>query len=370
MQMLGVFPDVHLEYQNANSMQRLKNLVSTPTVKLQDVAERLGVSIATVSRALAGSDLISSTTREAVQVAAAEIGYRLPTQGRKVRKSATRLVGVVVGALHNQFMTRLLEHLHDALQEAGYQVTLLIDSMSDPQSLQAFRPLIDGYLDGMIFATATLDSPVVRELKRRGIPVVLVVRSVDDAGTDTVEIDNVQAGAEAARHLVDLGHRDIGLVMGPENTSTSRDRVAGALQCLERAGIPNERVPLVWGDYTTESGYSGALQLLQQPAPVTAIAAGNDTIAFGVLEAAKRNGVSVPGQLSVIGFDDSPIAGSPLIGLTTICQPVEALARTAARRLVEKMHSGRLGTTTHDILPVQLIRRETTGVPLLNKRAS
>lgn len=343
-------------------MQTKITFRSAPTVKLQNVAEHLGVSISTVSRALAGSDLISSATREAVQMAAAEIGYRVPTQGRKVRKSATRLVGVVVGALHNQFMTRLLEHLHDALQEAGYQVILLIDSMSNPHSLQAYRPLIDGYLDGMIFATATLDSPVVRELKRRGIPVVLVVRSVDNGGADTVEIDNVQAGAEAARHLFDLGHRNIGLVMGPKNTSTSRDRVAGALQWLERAGIAKHQVHLVWGSYTTESGYSGALGLLQQPLPVTAIAAGNDTIAFGVLEAAKRSDVSVPERLSVIGFDDSPLAGSPLIGLTTICQPVEALAKTAARRLVEKMQSGRLQSITHDVLPVLLIKRDTTAI--------
>jgi LacI family transcriptional regulator len=271
------------------------------------------------------------------------------------------MVGVVVGALHNRFMTLLLEHLHDALQESGYQVTLLIDPMSDPAQLLAFRPLIDGYLDGLIFATATLDTPIVAELKRRGIPMVLVVRSVDGVEVDTVEIDNVYAGMEAARHLHSLGHRRIGLVMGPDNTSTSRDRAEGSLRWLEQAGIPREAVPLVWGEYTTESGYSSALKLLVGDQPVTAIAAGNDTIALGVLEAAKRRGISVPGQLSVIGFDDIPMAGSPLVGLTTIRQPVEAMARTAARRLIERIRSGGLAPVAHDMLPVHLIRRDTTG---------
>jgi len=331
------------------------------TVSLRDVAHRAGVAVSTVSRALAGSDLISTATRDAVLAAAAEMGYRLPAQGLKARRTATRLVGVVVDALHNRFITHLLEHLHEALGQAGYHVTLLIDSMADPKSLLALRPLIDGYLDGLIFSTATLDSPIVAELQRRSIPVVLVVRSVNDARVDIVEIDNKHAGAQAARHLFELGHRHIGLVMGPANTSTSRDRAEGCLDWLAQAGIAREQVPVVWGDYTSDSGLAGALQVLHLHLPVTAIMAGNDTIAFGVLEAAKQSGIAVPRSLSVIGFDDDPLAGSAMIGLTTIGQPVEALARTAARRLVEKMRSGRLGACSRDVLPGQLIQRATTG---------
>ncbi len=296
-----------------------------------------------------------------VQAAASELGYRLPTQGRKVRKSATKIVGLVIGALHNRFMTVLLEHLHDELRESGYHVTLIIDSMNEASSLQTLRPLIDGFLDGLIFATASLDSPVVAELKRRGIPLVLVVRSVDEPGVDTVEIDNSHAAAEAARHLHELGHRSIGIVMGPRDTSTSRDRAEGALQWLEKHGIPRKDVPIIFGEYTTESGYSSTVSLLAQPKPVSAIIAGNDTIAMGVLDAAKRRGVAVPRQLSVIGFDDIPLAGSPLLALTTIRQPVEAMARTAARRLVERMRGDRFSPATLDILPIQLIQRDTTG---------
>ncbi|MGF6774132.1 LacI family transcriptional regulator [Paraburkholderia sp. GAS199] len=330
-------------------------------VRLEDVAERLGLSISTVSRALAGHPAISSETRSAVQTVAAELGYRIPSQGRSTRKSATKLIGVVVGALHNRFMTLLLTHLHDALLEFDYQITLMIDSMNDPENLLAFRPLIDGYLDGMIFATATLDSPVVAEMQRRGIPLVLVVRSVDNVRVDTVEVDNVHAGTIAAEHLHQLGHRRIGLVMGAQNTSTSRDRVKGALQWLAEAGIPRESVPLIFCDYTSEAGYSSAISMLSDDNRVTGIIAGNDTIALGVLEAAKRQGVAVPQQLSVIGFDDMPLAGSPLVALTSIRQPVEAMARTAARRLVERIRAGGMGAPVHDVLPIQLVRRETTG---------
>lgn len=329
--------------------------------RLADVARGAGVATSTVSRALSGHPAISAATRDAVQKIAAGLGYRLPTQGRKTRKSATRIVGVVIGALHNRFMTVLLEHLHDALREAGYHVTLLIDSMNEAASLQTLRPLIDGFLDGLIIATATLDSPLVAELKRRGIPLVLVVRSVDEPGIDTVEIDNRHAAADAAKHLYELGHRNIGLVMGPRNTSTSRDRTEGALEWLERHGIPRNALPVLYGDYTSEIGYSLTVSLLARDNPVTAIIAGNDTIAMGVLDAAKRRGVHVPGQLSVIGFDDIPLAGSPLLALTTVRQPVESMARITARRLIERMQGDLFSPANHDVLPIQLIQRESTG---------
>ncbi len=333
-------------------------MASTP--RLEDIAARVGVSVSTASRALAGSAAISAETRRAVQEAATALGYRLPAQGRRAKKSATRMVGVVVGALHNRFMTQLLEHLHHSLREAGYQMTLIIDSMSEASALQTLRPLVDGYLDGLIIATATLDSPVVAELRRRGIPMVLVVRSVEQSGLDTVEIDNVHAGEVCVRHLVELGHRRIGLVMGPRNTSTSRDRVAGTLRYLASEGIAAADVPLVWGEYTTESGYSSAMSMLAAHPDLTAIVAGNDTIAIGVLEAARRRGLAVPEQLSVIGFDDIPIAGSPLLSLTTVRQPVEAMARTAARRLVDRMSSQTPTPAVHDLLPIHLIQRSTT----------
>ncbi|MDO8298727.1 LacI family DNA-binding transcriptional regulator [Lacisediminimonas sp.] len=328
---------------------------------LGDVAIAAGVSASTASRALSGNTAISLETREAVEAAARQVGYRLRIQGARARKSATKIVGVVVGGLDNWFMPTLLEHLHNAFRESGYHITLIIDSMSESSSLQTLRPLIDGFLDGLIFATANLDSPVVAEIKKRGIPLVLVVRSVDESGVDTVVVDNKHAAVEAARHLYELGHRDIGMVMGPRNTSTTRDRSAGALAWLEENGIPRSDVPIIFGDYTTESGYSNTLSLLSQSKRLTAIIAGNDTIALGVLSAAKRSGIAVPERLSVISFDDIPLAGSPLVSLTTIRQPVAVMARTAARRLLELIRDRNFTPASMDVLPIQLIQRGTTG---------
>jgi len=327
--------------------------------RLQDIADHLEISQSTVSRALAGHASISETTRAAVQQAATELGFRFGAGNRRVRKSTTRMIGLVVGNLHNGFMTLLLEELHDAFASYGYHTTLIIDTLNEVEQLARFRPLIDGYFDGMVFATSTLDSKIVPELQRRGVPLVLVVRSVDGVAVDTVEIDNLHAGAEAARHLQQLGHRRVALVMGPRNTSTARDRAKGA-QSVFRFGRDAESA-ILWGHYTTEHGYSSTMQVLARPEPPTAIIAGNDTIALGVLEAAKVSGVAVPKRLSVIGFDDNPASGSPLIGLTTVRQPVEAMARTTARRLLERIGAQNINPATRDLLPTQLIVRQTTG---------
>jgi LacI family transcriptional regulator len=328
----------------------------------------MGLAQSTISRALAGHPAISEETRTAVQLTASQLGYRFGSGSRRPRKSTTRMIGLVVGALHNNFMTLLLEQLHDAFAELGYHTMVIIDSLNDTEQLPAFRPLIDSFVDGVVFATATSDSRIVPELKRRGIPIVLVVRSVDTALADTVEIDNFHAGVEAARYLLELGHRRIGLALGPKNTSTSRDRAKGVLKYLEDMHFPASSISTMWGPYTNEHGYSCAIQLLAECNPVTAIIAGNDTIALGVLEAACQSGVGVPAQLSVIGFDDIPLSGSPLIGLTTFRQPVQEMARTAARRLLERIHSRGVNPITRDVLPTQLIKRRSAGPAPSNRR--
>jgi len=341
-------------------------------VRLSDVAAHLRLSVSTVSRALSGHAAISEETRLAVHAAASTLGYRLPASNRRPRKAATRLIGVVVGALHNSFMIQLLTSLHDELQSVGYQMTLLIDPMNDSRNLFAFRPLIEGYLDGLVFATATLDSVVVREMHQRGIPLVLVVRGVTDVNVDLVEIDNVDAGAVAVEHLLSLGHRRIGLILGPENTSTSRDRLIGVRKQMIRAGVPIISLEVRWGEYTSAAGLSHALSMFDAASPVTGIIAGNDTIALGVLDAANRRKIAVPAALSIVGFDDMPFASSSLVSLTSIRQPVEMMARVAARLLIQRIRYGGSSEPIREILPIALIRRGSTGAlqePLQSKDA-
>ena len=148
-------------------------------IRLRHLAGELGLSASTVSRALAGNPAVSLETRMAVEKTATALGYASPRRNVKRRKNSTRMIGLVVSDLHNRFMTLLLEFIHDALLESGYHVTLIIDpmnSMSEATTLSIFRPLIDGYLDGLILGSVTLDTVVVQELQRLGAPLVLVAR--------------------------------------------------------------------------------------------------------------------------------------------------------------------------------------------------
>lgn len=334
-------------------------------VTIRDVAEAVGVAESTVSRALAGHPAVNEATRAEVREAALRLGYRvrrgpaLPTTDAVA--TPPRTVGVVVASLQNQFFPFFVDHLHDALRGLGYHMTLIIDDFARAEASGAFEPLFLRYLSGVILATATTDSRIAARLRDAGVPLVLAVRSVDGLDVDCVQIDNEMAGEMAARHLVELSHRRIGFAMGPLNTSTTRERLAGARRALAAAGVSVDESMILAGAYAHASGYSSAAQLLALQEPPSAIICGNDTVAIGALEAAHRHGVAVPQRLSIIGFDDTPMAGWSMIGLTTVRQPMAEMAALAASRLVERIAAGNALPPRRDLLPVSLIQRSTTG---------
>ena len=342
------------------------------TVRLHDIASNVNMSISTVSRALAGHTAISEETRATVQQAAAAMGYSAALQGARKRRPATRTIGILVSVyeFHNRFVTLLLEKIHRDLLDYGYHVMVFLDPINSPQDinhLSNFRPVIDGYLEGMILMSVTTDSILVGELQRLGLPVVLAMRSIDQPTVDVIEADNFRGGAEVVSHFYELGHRRIGLVMGTQNASTSRDRARGALEFLRDKGIPPEDTPVIWNAFTFETGYSGASQLLDASPRITAIMAGADSIAMGVLEAARCKGFSVPNDISVAGFDDVPLSGTNIISLTTVQNRAAEMSRATCRRIIDRLRNGSLSPPTRDVMPVQLMRRDTTGpCPLHN----
>ncbi|MYH71522.1 MAG: LacI family transcriptional regulator [Acidimicrobiia bacterium] len=325
----------------------------------RDVALAAGVSQSTVSRALRDDPRISSTTRERVRQAAEQLGYVPNRVARNLRERRSRVVGVMVQDIDNAFYTQLLADMHQELLVAGYAFTLIVDPLHLRSDVTRLRNLLDASFDGLIITTATLDSDAPEALHRRGIPIVLSVRSIPGLEVDIVESDNVAAGQLAARHLVSLGHRDIAAIMGPEVTSTTQHRIVGANQVLGHS-LPPERV--FNGPYSHESGHSHCRRLLQGDRPPTAIMAANDVIAIGVIDAARQMGYSVPDDISVIGFDDIHMASWHSFRLTTVRQDTKAIAVQSARRLIERIEDPD-GPVTHDKYPVSLTMRATTAAP-------
>ena len=324
------------------------------------VARAAGVSQSTVSRALRGDPRVREDTRRHIEATAERLGYR-PAWMTPAPAAATRTIGVVVSDLTNPFFPTLLTPIHDELRLMGYRVVLFAERTDIPTGQEALHNLLDRSIDGVLVTTATLESRLSEALTDRTLPIVLLNRYVDGMDVDRVTADNYEGGRVAARHLWEMGHRHVGVVRGPANTSTSRDRHAGFLDGLAEVGGALDERLVREGPFSHQCGYQHARELLRLPDPPTAVFCGNDVIAFGAIDAAKSLGLDVPADVSVLGFDDVPMASWEVFQLTTVRQPLAEMARTAARLLVERIeHDGDIGPGRERLFATSLVRRATT----------
>ena len=330
-------------------------------VTSKDVAREANVSQPTVSRALGGDPRISENTRQRVVEAAKRLGYFPNVAARTLITNRTHTVGVVVGDVSNLFFAEQLNALYRELRENGYRTVLFQEGADHTETGEDVLPFLFGNaLDGAIFTTGKLTAEAPKLLAAEGLPVVLLNRYIEGMAADCVTSDNVEGGKLAARRLAELGHERIGAILGPENTSTSRDRERGFVAGLREFDlrVPDElrRVGL----YSIESGHRLLSELLELKDPPTAVFCGNDVIALGALNAAAAAGVSVPEDLSVFGFDDLLPSSWETVSLSTVHQPISRMAEAAARMLVERIEGTHEGPPRDKVFPVSLTERATT----------
>jgi LacI family transcriptional regulator len=331
-------------------------------VTSRDVAIELGVSQSTVSRALRGDPRVAPATQVLVAEAARRMNYIPNVAARSLITARTQTVGVIVADIANPFYPQIVDSLHDELGLSGYRMVLLHER-ADGRRGELVPQLQGRSVDGLIFTSATLDSDAVDWFSDRGVPAVLLNRDIDGAAVDRVLSDTRMGGALAAELLARLGHRRIGLIAGPPNTSTSRDRARGFLDALERLGVPTCPELHRNGEFTYESGHQWARDLLTLPDPPSALFCGNDVMAFGALDAARRLGVSVPDQLSVVGYDDIDMAAWAAFDLSTINQPLASMAKAAARMMVSRIESDSQLEPRTQVFPASVVLRGTTAPP-------
>ncbi|MEV0593505.1 LacI family DNA-binding transcriptional regulator [Nonomuraea cavernae] len=324
-----------------------------------DVAQLAGVSQPTVSRALRNVPGISPETRERVMRAARELAYIPSEAGRTLSMRTTRRIAVVTEELTNPYYPELVEPLRRHLARHDFRTVVVTDNVEGPIGLEA---LADGSYDGVILTTTRRRSTLPRDLAERGIPHVLANRLLDRAESDSCGFDN-QGGATAIGDLlVELGHERVGAVQGPAATSTGQERADGLDRALRRHGVHPWHELTRRVDFTHDAGRAAALDLLSRPDRPTAIVCGNDVVAFGVLSAARELGLTVPADLTVIGFDDIPMAAWPLIGLTTVHCDLDLLARMAVDLLLRHDRSPDERPAEHRV-PTRLVLRSTHGPP-------
>lgn len=324
-------------------------------VTSHEVARQAGVSQSTVSRALAGDPRLSEATRLRVLEAARSLGYKPNAIARSLITKRTNIVGLVASNMANPFYPLVLEAFTQHLHNLGWRVLLF--TAGSREDVDDLLPTVLAYqVDGLIILTATLSSLMAEEVRRRGIPVVLFNRYVSDSGVSAVSCDNLNGGRMVADLLLDAGHTRLAYVAGRENASTNRDRRRGFLERLAERGV--EHCQQESGDFTYEGGFSAALRLLDSPHPPEAIFCANDISALGALDAARKLEVRVPEELSVVGFDDIPMAAWSAYNLTTVGQPREQMIEATVRLLMERIENPHLPGVL-EFIPGVLVKRQT-----------
>ncbi|WP_326824326.1 LacI family DNA-binding transcriptional regulator [Streptosporangium sp. NBC_01756] len=326
-------------------------------VTSHDVARLAGVSQPTVSRALRGDPRVSSATRDRVAEAARALGYVASEMGRSLSTRATHQIAMVAD-LDNPLYPSLIAPLHDALTELGYRMVLFAERGDE---MANYERLLDRSVDGAVLTTTRLRSSLPYELSRREFPFVCLTRHSDIARTDTVSSDNVSGGRQAAGLLTGLGHTRIGALLGPADTSTSRDRETGLREGLETAG---GILPARWvrrGGFDHQHGFAAFTDLMSLDERPTALFCASDAIAVGALNAATALGIRVPDDIAIVGFDDLDMASWPRFDLTTIRSPFVAMARAAAGLLVGRLSGKESGAPREEVFPVELVLRGTHG---------
>ena len=307
----------------------------------EDVAREAGVSRATVSYVINnrtdGNVRISEETRCRVLEAIEELGYRPNVLARSLRQGQTHTIGMIVPDNTNPFFAEVARGVEDTSFEQGYSVILCNSDGDLDKELLYTNVLAEKRVDGILFVAAGMSTEHICALQERRMPVVVVDRDIPDVAVDSVMTANERGGWLATRHLIELGHRHIGCIAGPSDVTPSAERVTGYRQALRETGILVDEALIVKGDFQYESGYQAARQLLSMEDPPTAIFACNDLMAIGTVSAAVRLGRQVPADLSVVGFDDVPLASFANPALTTIVQPKYEIGVVAATMLLERM---------------------------------
>lgn len=329
-------------------------------VTIKTVSQVAGVSMKTVSRVLNKERYVSERTRERVERAVAELQFTPSAAARILAGKRSHQIALIYDNHSPHYIHQIQIGIWARCTEEGVRLLAQPTDVASANLANEIGGLIDQtQVDGVILSSPVTDAAVVLgELERRKVPYVRISPGTEHTRSSSVSMDDVKAADEMTSHLIALGHRRIGFVIGHTNHAASDLRLYGYRRALDRAGLPFEPKYVVQGAFDFTSGEAAADILLDLPVPPTAIFASNDDMAAGVLTVAHRRGLALPGRLSVAGFDDTALASQLWPPLTTVRQPTRELAYAAAGLLF-----GGRGEVVHRRLPHELVLRASTAAP-------
>lgn len=339
----------------------------TRKATIGDVAKRAQVSPTAVSRWLNGGLELPETTGARIRAAVAALDYQPHAQARRLSKGKAEAIGIVVPDISNSFFALLAGEAERIAVAAGYDVVIWSSRNKIERELACFDRLRGGYIDGLLLITNHEDDGrLAQRIKAMPGRVVIIDEDVTGGEAPRFFVENEFGGYTATRHLIEKGHRRIAHIGGPKGVMSALERAQGWRRALAEAGITPQARWHVRTEYEVEPATRDAVQLFAIDPLPTAIFAGSDAVALGVMTVARQRGLAIPKDISLVGFDGMPI--NDLLGppLTSIAQPIDDLGRRGAEQLLS-MIRGEPYETTRTRLPVELVERASVAAPRKEK---
>lgn len=333
---------------------------------IQDVARAAGVSTATVSHVLNATRRVSQETRTRVEAAIEALHYRPSGVARGLSTRSTQTVGILVADITNPFYATVVRGVENTLLEHGYGLIVSNTDESEVREAEALRMMIGKRVDGLIVAPTGEQQAELESLVHLGIPTVFIDRAPPRRHGPLVAIDNAVAGYVATRHLLDLGHRRIAIIGRPPTVSTVTERVRGYRRAMGELGLPVDPGLVVTVAQQPEAAFEASIRLLRGPDPPTAVIATNHVMALGMLQAIRVEGIACPAGLSLVSFDDHPLAPLFTPPLTVVRMPTDQICTSAAHVLLRAMSERKEGAEPEPpaqedlVLKATLVVRQST----------
>jgi LacI family transcriptional regulator len=332
-----------------------------PPVNLVQVAQRAKVATSTVSRTINQTGKISAATQEHVRKVMREMGYKPNRVARRLRTSEGKchLLGLIIPNIQNPFFADLARGVEDVAYKNNFAV-LLCNYDEDFKKQQFYLDVMQAEsVDGMILSPLHESDKAIARIVAAGFSVVCVDRSIAGTAVDKVVVDNQRGALAAVSHLLEKGHRRIGIISGPIDSSTGRERLAGYKAALAQAGVALEPALIMHGDYREESGRRLTEALLSRRSPPTALFVANNQMLIGAIETIAAHSLRIPRDIAVVGFDDLPLAAVFTPPLTIVRQPAYEVGRSAAELLLKRIEEPQRATVSIQLLPELVIRKSS-----------
>jgi LacI family transcriptional regulator len=327
---------------------------------LVDIARRAGVAPITVSRVINNSGYVSQATRERVEAAVKELGYVPNTIARGLRSKRTHTLALIITDITNPYFTSMARGVEDVAGASNYTVIYCNTDESETKEERYANMLAQRRVDGVLLVPSCGNAKTIKFFEANDINVVVLDRRISGVQTDIVYSDSVSGAKRLIKLLIGLGHRRIAMITGPKDVSTSADRVIGYQQALTEAGLNGNEL-IYYGAFNEQSGYELTTQAMKLSLKPTAIFGGNNFIAMGVIKALHDQKLDVPGDISVVGFDDLPEAMFMKPFLTVARQRSYEMGKLATELLLKRISNKLPQGQQELILPIEIIVRESSG---------